>query len=302
MKESRESHLRVIYDHAYQFLGLLSPDGTVLAANPAALRQVGASDGSIIGTPFWQTPWWDHAASERKRLREAIGRAANGEFVRFETTHPNGRGGIDHIDFSLTPICDGSGTVVYLLPEGRRINALKAALDSAAEGERRFRELAELLPETVYEMDATGRFTYVNQKAFDQFGYEPADFDAGANALDMIIPADHQRAIENMARIMDGQRVYHNEYTCLRKDGSTFPGHVLFGRESAGRQGRSVYWASLSTIPTSGRWPGLWKRGAAGIVSPPKRATPVCGTTTWKPAKWSSTPTSRTCSVSMRTR
>ncbi len=33
-----------------------------------------------------------------------------------------------------------------------------------AENEQRFRELAELLPETVYEMDTSGHFGYVNAK------------------------------------------------------------------------------------------------------------------------------------------
>lgn len=90
--------------------------------------------------------------------------------------------------------------------------------------EQQFRELASLLPETVYEMDTSGRFTYVNEKALKQFGYSRAEFEAGASAFDMIVPADHQRAIENISRVISGEAVYHTEYTCLRKDGSTFPG------------------------------------------------------------------------------
>jgi PAS domain S-box-containing protein len=103
-------------------------------------------------------------------------------------------------------------------------NPVKTPAIGASDREARFRELAALLPETVYEMDASGRFTYVNDKALEQFGYSRADFEAGANALDMIVPEDHQRAVENIARALAGQRVYHSEYTCLRKDGSTFPG------------------------------------------------------------------------------
>lgn len=94
----------------------------------------------------------------------------------------------------------------------------------ATENQPQFRELAELLPETVYEMDTSGNFRYVNAKGLAQFGYSRADFDAGANALDMIIPADHERAFANLTRALSGERVYHSEYTCLRKDGSTFPG------------------------------------------------------------------------------
>lgn len=101
---------------------------------------------------------------------------------------------------------------------------LKASLAKAAENEQQFRELAELLPETVYEMDASGQIRYVNAKGLEQFGYSRVDFEAGANALDMIIADDQERALANLSRALAGERVYHSEYTCLRKDGSTFPG------------------------------------------------------------------------------
>ncbi len=223
LPDNHTARIGIIFEHACQFIGLLSPEGIVLEANPSALRRANISAERVIGKPFWQTHWWTHSAAEQKRLQSAIVQAGNGEYVRFETTHPAADGTLDPIDFSLTPICDHSGRVIYLLPEGRPSHRLKAAPGRAAENERRFRELAALLPETVYEMDTTGRFTFVNHKGFEQFGYTQADFDAGANAFDMIIPEDRSRAAENLTRALAGQRVYHNEYTCLRRDGSTFP-------------------------------------------------------------------------------
>ena len=224
LPDDHAARICTIFEHSFQFIGLLSPEGVLLEASPSALRQARVSVEAVIGKPFWQTPWWAHSEEEQGRLKSAIIRAGNGEFVRFETTHPASDGTLDPIDFSLTPIRDDSGRVVYVLPEGRKINSLKAALAKAAEGEQRFRELAAMLPEVVYEMDATGRFTFVNQKGFEKFGYTQADFDAGANALDMIVPEDHPRAMANIARAISGQPVYHSEYTCLRKDGTTFPG------------------------------------------------------------------------------
>jgi PAS domain S-box-containing protein len=221
--DNHESRIDTIFEHAFQFVGLLSTEGILLEANPSALRHASVSADAVVGKPFWQTPWWAHSAEEQERLKSAISQASDGTFVRFETTHRARDGTLDPIDFSLTPIHDASGQVIYLLPEGRPINPLKEALTNAAESEQRFRKLAALLPETVYEMDASGRFAYVNEKALEQFGYSQADFEAGANAFDMIIAGDHQRAVENIVRALAGERVYHNEYTCLRKDGSTFP-------------------------------------------------------------------------------
>ena len=98
------------------------------------------------------------------------------------------------------------------------------SIQKTEENQHGFQELAALLPETVYEMDIRGQLIYVNDQGLKQFGYSRADFEAGANALDMIVPADRKRAMENIACSFSGKHLYHKEYTCLRKDGTTFPG------------------------------------------------------------------------------
>ena len=69
--------------------------------------------------------------------------------------------------------------------------------------EERFREMAELMPMTVFESDIIGNLTFANRKAFDSFGYSQEDFDRGVNSLDMLVPEDRQQAAENIAKIMN---------------------------------------------------------------------------------------------------
>ena len=92
--------------------------------------------------------------------------------------------------------------------------------------EQRFRDLAELLPETIFETDQQGNLTFVNRKAFDHFGYTDHDYSIGLSAVDMIAPDDRKRAWENMQRIMKGESIGSNEYTLQRKDGGTFPARI----------------------------------------------------------------------------
>jgi PAS domain S-box-containing protein len=100
----------------------------------------------------------------------------------------------------------------------------KLAEDALRESEKRFRQLVELLPETVFETNMHGDLTFVNRKAFDRFGYTQEDFAGGGlNALEMIIPFDRNRAFESIQRVMNREDIISNEYTMLRKDGSTFP-------------------------------------------------------------------------------
>jgi PAS domain S-box-containing protein len=105
----------------------------------------------------------------------------------------------------------------------REMKERQRAEGALRESEERFREMAELMPMTVFESDISGNLTFANRKAFDNFGYSQEDFDRGVNSLDMLVPEDRRQAAENIAKIMGGEEIGLNEYTALRKDGSKFP-------------------------------------------------------------------------------
>lgn len=122
-----ERRFRAIFDRSYQFMGLLRTDGTVLEVNQAALDAIGATRQQAIGLKFWDTPWWSTDPGERARARQAVDDAAQGQFVRFETTHRGADGLPISVDFSLNPVRDADGKVALLIPEGRNISELKRA-------------------------------------------------------------------------------------------------------------------------------------------------------------------------------
>ena len=119
----RQKMARIILDSMYQFLGLLDVDGTVLEINQAALDGAGLSLDEVVGRPFWEARWWSVSDEVRHRVRDMIGEARAGRFVRcdFEVYGDLHGSKTIAIDFSLTPILDDSGQVAFLLPEGRNI-------------------------------------------------------------------------------------------------------------------------------------------------------------------------------------
>ncbi len=102
--------------------------------------------------------------------------------------------------------------------------AEKALSDSRIRGEK-YEELANLLPQVVFETDQTAQLTFANQFAFDVFQYTQAEFDEGLNAIQMIAPEDHEKATLNIAKVLDGASVDGIEYIMIKKDGTKF--HVL---------------------------------------------------------------------------
>ncbi|HEY0835881.1 MAG TPA: PAS domain S-box protein [Azospirillum sp.] len=122
----RERRFRAILDHTIQFVGLLTPDGRIIEVNQTALRFIKATETDICGRLFWETPWWTKPA-DVERLRAGIAAALHGQAVRFETTHTSPDGITLDIDFSLTPIRDDGGDVVFLVAEGHDITSMKEA-------------------------------------------------------------------------------------------------------------------------------------------------------------------------------
>jgi PAS domain S-box-containing protein len=92
--------------------------------------------------------------------------------------------------------------------------------------EQRYRELSNSLPEIVFETDITGRITFFNQRAFEITGFSPEELKKGMNMLSFVVPEEQEKARENIAKSMTGENLGTNEYTLLRRNGSTFPALV----------------------------------------------------------------------------
>ena len=136
------------------------------------------------------------------------------------------------------PVLDEQGRPEKWIGVCTDITEQKQAEESLLNSERRFREMAELLPEVIYELDASGRLTFVNQRAYEIFGYGPEDFERGVEVSDMLAPEDRERAMERISRLATGEEVGLSEYTGLRKDGTRFP--VLLRSAPILRNGRIV--------------------------------------------------------------
>lgn len=122
-----EARFRGIFNATFQFIGLLSPDGTILEANEAMLRLGGATAGQVIGRPYWDAPWWPDDPATRALVREAVAEAAAGRFFRREARMRDAEGRAIAIDFSVKPVRDEEGLVSLLVPEARDVSDLKSA-------------------------------------------------------------------------------------------------------------------------------------------------------------------------------
>ncbi|MCK5098134.1 MAG: PAS domain S-box protein, partial [Desulfobacteraceae bacterium] len=115
----------------------------------------------------------------------------------------------------------------------------KSMINELVESEKRFRDMAELLPEAIFETDETLTITYANSKTLDMLGYTKRDIKKGINCVDLIAPENFTTGSEsNNTSIKEDDIDLEGlkEYIFIRKDGSVFPGIIKTSSIDKGTQ------------------------------------------------------------------
>lgn len=171
-KLETEKKLKAIFNHRFQLTGLLTADGKLVMANQTACTMVGVKSSELEGKYFWELPHWSHSEELQHKVQEAIQSAQKGNVVNFETTHADSKGNVHIIDFSLTPVRNESGEIVFIVPEGQDITARKQSEMKLIEGERNYREIYNSSSDGIFIHDVkTGKIIDVNQTMLEMYGY-----------------------------------------------------------------------------------------------------------------------------------
>jgi two-component system sensor kinase FixL len=158
--KATERRFRAVFDQRLQLVGILSIDGIVLEANQMSLDFSGIERGDVLGKEYWETPWWNHSPDLQRRMQDAIKTAAEGATVRFEAACPRADGQPATLDFSVRPIKNKTGEVVFLVTESQDITERKQAEEEARNHRDRIAHVSRL--STLGEM-AAGIAHEINQ-------------------------------------------------------------------------------------------------------------------------------------------
>ncbi|MDD1669201.1 MAG: PAS domain S-box protein [Methanomicrobiales archaeon] len=127
------------------------------------------------------------------------------------------------VHWSNRTILDDEGNPIGVLSVGSDITEHRRLDEQLQGSEKRFRDLADLLPQPIFEADASGARLFANRQAFLTFGYKPEELGGRIHVLDMLAPEDRERAQASIGRMLREGRHGREEYTALRKGGGRFP-------------------------------------------------------------------------------
>ncbi|MCK4280632.1 MAG: PAS domain-containing sensor histidine kinase [Candidatus Lokiarchaeota archaeon] len=145
-----------------------------------------------------------------------------GKTVRWEWYSFKNQRTYDLID---TPLRNPDGSILKL-EIFRDITKQKKAEQKLKESEEKYRELVELLPDIVAEINTKLEITYANSIAFVLFGYSQEDFNKGLKVIQMIAPEDLEKASKNMKEVFNGEIIEPTDYLLLKKDGTKLYGRI----------------------------------------------------------------------------
>ena len=184
--------LRGILDSIYTFVGVLTPDGTVVEANRAALRAASLTTEDVIGKRFEDTYWWSYSCDVQAQLRAAIDSAAQGERSRYDVRVRLSADQFIDIDFALVPIHDAAGRVTHLIPSGTDITERKQMEEVLREGKAQFASVISSAMDAIITVDENQRVVLFNAAAEKMFDCV-AD-DAMGQEIVRFIPARFRNA------------------------------------------------------------------------------------------------------------
>ncbi len=229
-----EERYRTLVETMGDGLAITDREGVVTYVNEAFCRMLDRPESEVLGRPALTLVHED----DHDGFRSEFARRAAGQEGQYEQRLVTRSGKAVYTLVTATPRYDAEGEFAGSFAVIKDISERKQALQALEESEARFRELADLLPQVVFETDEQGRLTLVNRNAFAALGYTPDDLEAGVNVMDTLIPEDRGRAADEIEMALRGEGPSTAEYTALRKDGTTFA--IVVDSSPIVRNGKAV--------------------------------------------------------------
>ena len=215
---------RTAFEEAPIGVSLTAVDGVLLRVNRAFCDMLAYSEDELVGRHTSALTHPDDAEAARQWFETppAAGHCKARAQIRYQ--HHDG-----HIvwgDMNTSLLRDAEGRPLHFITHIVDITDRKRAEAALQESERRFREMTDLLPDMVFELDTDLRVTYINRAVTEVLGYTQADLEAGLSVADVVDAATLPRARERLRAEVLAGRPAIGVYDIRHKDGSTLPMEV----------------------------------------------------------------------------
>lgn len=159
-----------LVQNSADILIVVDPDGTVRFANPSMVRTLGLAPDELVGTQLLEILHPEDHEVVTQAMIGVLETPAQPHPVEMRARHDDGT--YRWIEGSIQNLIDHPD-VGGILGNGRDVTDRRLAEEALRASEERFRSLAASSPSAIFELDASGRVTYANDRWADIAGEEP---------------------------------------------------------------------------------------------------------------------------------
>lgn len=212
---------------------LLDGSGVILDANITGCDMLGLSKQTLANTLFLNIVEPKYHVEFQSYLKTI---AETGQRLSAEVEMHDGHGRAFYAQLQTVVLYEKSNKVYRVSVAD--ITERKRAEEALQESEQKYRELADLLPEILFEADAQGKITYANKKALSSFNLTAEDLRRGVTIFDFVFPGYLDFARQRFSRVLSQEDLGPEQYLLQRPDGSAFA--AIVHSAPIQRQGKTV--------------------------------------------------------------
>jgi len=221
--EESERRYRGLYESSPIVLTVTDSNGVILVVNSATEKIFGFKKSEVIGKKYFDLGIFSPEQVERftKGYEESLKGKKIGP-IEVQIKRKDGTIAWLSVQNSLKKI----DNEILIESIAQDITERKTAEQKLIESEEKYRNLADSLPEVIFEIDLKFKLVYTNAIASKIFGYSHEEFKKGLNVFDFILEEDRDDVIRNLSLIFRGKTVDPLIMRLKKKDGTIFYGSL----------------------------------------------------------------------------
>jgi|GEM_PF-1158678 len=241
LRES-EARFHVIFERAGIGMGLLEKDGRVQESNLALQQMLGYSSEELYGRILFDFSHPDDLEISTQSFKDLV--EGKYKHYKLEKRYIRKDGSLLWARKIAFGVYGFRGDLQFAIAMIEDVTDSKSAEESLRESEARFRQIAEITCEWIWEQDEKGRYTYSSAAVKAILGYQPEEI-LGKYYYELFAPEDRDQAAALAPETIARKQTFLRIITRYRhKDG-----HDVFA-ESTGTpildsQGRLLMWRGV---------------------------------------------------------
>ncbi len=210
----------IVFDHQFQFMAILAPDGKVINVNQVALTQQGYTRDDFVGKYFWDSASWQHLPEWESIWKKRLKKALKTQTPIFsDDVYETHDGSIRHADSVTIALFDSENNLTGYLIQAIDKTDKALAEQALRESEQRYKGVFEDFPVMICTYKPGGEIIFVNQPYCDLFNRTSEEL-VGSNFLNLIPESDRPALISSISGLDTSEPSFVHEHRVLLPDGN----------------------------------------------------------------------------------